>query len=241
MAIVNISRGDLVTASYFVGLALILDFFDGFTARMLKVSSPIGKDLDSLADMVTFGVVPGYTLYSIIALMTKAGSSVTHAVTIPDTGHNFPGSELLACCGFIITIFSCIRLARFNNDARQSDSFIGVPTPAATMVVMSLPLIFQIDETFYQRLDLINMRSAVLNPYVLVVFSLVLSYLLVMEVPLFALKFKTLGIKGNELRFSFIAASAVLLITLGYVGIPVIIGLYILLSIVNNIFLKPEQ
>jgi len=205
IALVQAFQGNLVWASYLVGIALVLDFFDGFTARMLKVSSAIGKDLDSLADMVTFGVVPG------VLMFTMEGGGYIY---------------------FIITIFSAIRLAKFNNDTRQTNSFIGLPTPANTMIFASLPLImkFQPDSQF--ALFIINFN------WILPVSTFILCFLLISEIPLFALKFKNFSWESNKLVYCFLMVSVILLISLKFVAIPLIILLYILVSIVNNIFLK---
>jgi CDP-diacylglycerol--serine O-phosphatidyltransferase len=224
LALVQAFKGDLVWASYLVGIALILDFFDGFAARMLKVSSAIGKDLDSLADMVTFGVVPGVIMFQLQNL-AFVSQSVSGDFTFESLWGGYNAIHCWSYLGFIVTIFSCIRLAKFNNDPRQSDSFIGLPTPANTMLICSLPLMF----TFNW-----NISGWLMNSVILEVLSLVLSFLLVSELPLFSLKFKKLSWAGNQLRYVFLASSLVLLVTLQFVGIPVIIVLYLLLSLVNN-------
>ncbi|MDO8999370.1 MAG: CDP-alcohol phosphatidyltransferase family protein [Bacteroidota bacterium] len=238
LAIVKIFEGNLVWAAYLVGIALILDFFDGFAARMLKVSSAIGKDLDSLADMVTFGVVPGLIMFKIID--TSRIVNMTAGMDIPGMGGVANDNAIYwpAYFAFIIPIFSAIRLAKFNNDTRQSDSFIGLPTPANAMFICSLPLIFNINQSFLSNEHIFNIGKIVLQPYVLCSLSLVLSLLLVSELPLIALKFKNLGWTDNKLRFIFLGLSVTLLIFFQYFGIPLVIILYILLSIVDNIFLK---
>lgn len=214
LGLLHAFRGELTTASGFVLIALFLDFFDGFTARLLKVSSPIGKDLDSLADMVTFGVLPGFFMYYLLQ-QSIAAQSV------------FP--QELALFGFVITIFSCLRLAKFNNDSRQSDQFIGVPTPANTMFICSVGYLYE------QGLSAV---SFLMEPWILVGICLLASYLLIAEIPLIALKFKKFRWKGNEARFILLAVSGVLLAIWQVKAFPVVIVLYILLSIVNNIFSK---
>jgi CDP-diacylglycerol--serine O-phosphatidyltransferase len=240
LAIVKVFEGNLVWAAYLVGIALVLDFFDGFTARLLKVSSPIGKDLDSLADMVTFGVVPGFVMFKIIEIARIINMSV---------GVDIPGITSVAnentvywpsYFAFIIIIFSAIRLAKFNNDTRQSDSFIGLPTPANAMFICSLPLIFSIDQTFLSNEYVSSIAGLVLRPYVLCSIALVMSLLLIAEIPLIALKFKNFGWKDNKVRFVFIGLSVILLAAFQFVGIPIVIILYILLSIVDNIFFKKK-
>lgn len=230
LALVQAFKGDLVWAAYLVGIALVLDFFDGFTARMLKVSSAIGKDLDSLADMVTFGVVPGVVMYTLLgaSLSDYQDDGVTVGTWI------FYPNEVLkfSYLAFVITIFSCIRLAKFNNDTRQSDSFIGLPTPANTMVICSLPLILHFQS------DLIFVNNLISNVWFLVLLSVLMSYLLVAEIPLFALKFKNFSWASNKLVYLFLITAFVLILSLKFVAIPLVIILYILVSIVNNIFLK---
>ncbi|RPD47221.1 CDP-diacylglycerol--serine O-phosphatidyltransferase [Hymenobacter sediminis] len=208
LALCYIFAGELETAAYFVGLSAVFDFFDGLIARALHVSSPIGKDLDSLADAVSFGVVPGAFLFQ---LLQQAGAGLP---------------TWLPYAGFIVTVFSALRLAKFNNDTRQSDSFIGLPTPACTLVVASLPLILA-NDTF-------QVTFLILNPWALLALTLVLSGLLVAELPLFALKFKSFGWQGNQVRFLFLLVSLGLLIVLGATAIPLIILLYVLLSMLTR-------
>jgi CDP-diacylglycerol--serine O-phosphatidyltransferase len=214
MALLHAFQGELAIASAFVLVALILDFFDGFTARLLKVSSPIGKDLDSLADMVTFGVLPGFFMYYLLQ---------QSLVSYPA----YPAN--LALAAFSITLFSCIRLARFNNDARQSDQFIGVPTPANTMLICSLGYLYETNA---------NGVAFIMQPWVLLVITVLASGLLIAELPLIALKFKRFGWKGNEFRFVLLGISLILLVVWQVSAFPLVIVVYILLSIVNNIFSK---
>lgn len=228
LAIVQAFEGNLVYSAYLVGLAAIFDFFDGFAARLLRVASPIGKDLDSLADMVTFGVVPGIVMYKLIGMSRLFKiASVTNtpdisAIAIENSNY-FP--QYFA---FLIVIFSAIRLAKFNNDNRQSDSFIGVPTPANAIFICSIPLILNHN----------NQHVFILNPYILSIISVILSFLLISELPLFALKFRNFSWRGNRIRYTFLGLSLLLLITLQYVGIPLIIILYILMSLLTNFYLK---
>jgi CDP-diacylglycerol--serine O-phosphatidyltransferase len=214
LAIYFCFNSNLVYAAYMVGLAAIFDFLDGMLARVLKAYSEIGKQLDSLADMVSFGVVPGVMMFHLIA------GSLTNQPTflgLPATVFPF--------LGFIITIFSALRLAKFNIDTRQTTSFIGMPTPACSIFVSSLPLILSHDS--------FNASSIILNPGVLAGLTLLLSYLLVAEIPLFALKFKNLSWKDNSIRFIFVLLAIVLGVILNFTAIPFIIALYILLSILK--------
>ena len=219
LAIVQAFEGNLVYTAYLVGLAAIFDFFDGFAARMLKVSSAIGKDLDSLADMVTFGVVPGMVMFQLLK---------TSLITGNEDFQVFKNNSFLVYLPFIIIIFSALRLAKFNNDTRQTESFIGLNTPANSMVICSLPLIIN------QHPEI----GTLLNPYVLCVLSVGLSLLLVSEIPMFSLKFKHFKWKGNEIRFIFLALSLLMLTTLQFLGIPLIIILYVLLSLLTNYLAK---
>jgi CDP-diacylglycerol--serine O-phosphatidyltransferase len=239
LAIVQSFEGNLVYAAYLVGLAAVFDFFDGFAARLLRVASPIGKDLDSLADMVTFGVVPGFVMYKLLQMTLLIeiadGTTVDGWIISPPLSADpiaieykkmiLP--EFIIYLAFLIPIFSAIRLAKFNNDVRQSDSFIGVPTPANAIFICSIPLI----------LEYSNIKF-VLNPYVLIIITIVFSLLLVSEIPLFALKFRNFSWRGNRIRYSFLALSLILLITLQFVGISLVILLYILMSVITNFYLK---
>jgi len=268
LAIVQAFEGNLVYAAYLVGLGAIFDFFDGFAARMLKVSSPIGKDLDSLTDMVTFGVVPGVMMYK-IALFGQQPyvEEASIGLQIQDSFW----SEIIPLCCFVLTIFSAIRLAKFNNDTRQSDSFIGVPTPAIAIFICSLVLVYGVKfpqtaglDAFYvflnnypEEMKNVSLATNYATPSTLEIIKLIIaklfvntpfnvflcivfSVLLVSELPLFALKFKHFKWKDNEIRFVFLGLCLVMLITLQFVGIPLIIIMYILLSVINNIMKKKK-
>ena len=228
LAIVNVFDGKLEWVAYFVGIALILDFLDGFFARLLKVSSPIGKDLDSLADMVTFGVVPGLVMFYLI----RQGVILDQALIFKPA----PNVKLLPYLAFIIPVFSAIRLAKFNNDKRQSDSFIGLPTPANAMLICSLPLIYNANNNLEHN----NLNTFILSPYFLCFISCIMSLLLVAPLPLIALKFKNFSWVENKMRFILLALSIIMLAVFQLMAIPLIIILYILLSIVHNIFFKKK-
>lgn len=213
LALYNAFRGELEYAAYLVAIAAIFDFLDGMLARLLKAYSEIGKQLDSLADMVSFGVVPGTILFS---LLSQSEASV---FGIP--------AYILPFLGFTVTVFSALRLAKFNIDTRQAESFIGVPTPACTLFIASLPLILATSGFLYDDI--------ILDPYFLLAVTFIFSYLLVAELPLFALKFKNLTWKDNATRFIFLGISVILLALVKFAAIPLIIVLYILLSIVKKI------
>ena len=187
---------------YCVIAAAIFDFFDGFAARLLKVNSEIGKQLDSLADMVTFGVLPSFVMF---AYLSEEGLGIYSFI------------------GFIIAVFSAFRLAKFNVDTRQSDQFIGLPTPANALFICTL---FLLKDQAY--------LSFVFEPIGLIVISLLFSILLVAEIPMLALKFKSFKFKGNEYRFGMILLGLVLIVFFQYSAIPFVILLYIVLSIIKN-------
>ena len=231
LALVKAFEGNLHWAAYLVGIAMVLDFLDGFTARMLKAYSAVGKDLDSLADMVTFGVVPGVVMFKMISFLTG-----TYLRTLSWETIKYNPESLLPYAGFVIVIFSALRLAMFNNDTRQTDSFIGLPTPANAMLICSLPLVFNFES--YQEFN--GAASFLMDAKNLGIISCVLSLLLITDLPLFSLKFRNYRWKENRIRFIFLLCALLLLITLGVGGIPLIIVFYILLSIVDNIFLKKE-
>lgn len=238
LAIVQAFEGNLVWAAYLVGIAAVLDFFDGFAARLLNVSSPIGKDLDSLADMVTFGVVPGVVMFKIIqyGILLESGFKDETGFLVTHDGNNW---NYIHYFGFIITIFSGVRLAIFNNDTRQSESFIGLPTPANAIFILSLPLIVKWDPTFVSEKHL--EYKVLLNPYLLLTTSFLLSFLLISPISLFALKFKHFKWQGNEIRYVFLGLALILLVTLQFVGIPLAIILYILMSIIGNLVKKRNR
>lgn len=196
-------------AFFFVSLGIFLDFFDGFFARLFKVSSPLGLQLDSLADMVTSGLVPGFVMF----LMLSNGSYGTE--------------NWIAYLGFIITLGSCYRLANFNIDTRQTDSFIGLPTPANALLILSLPLVMQHtnSELIYEFLK---------NQWVLLAITAFSAYILNAEIPLFSLKIKAFNFSKNKLQIIFLTISVALLIAFQFLGIPLVILFYVLLSVLNN-------
>ncbi|MFD2717993.1 CDP-alcohol phosphatidyltransferase family protein [Hymenobacter monticola] len=224
LALTYIFSGDLATGAWFVAAAAAADFADGLVARALRVSSAIGKDLDSLADMVSFGVVPGAILFHLLGMATgplreTSIAGMPMVAGIVKAAH----PPLVAYVGFLVSIFSALRLAKFNNDTRQTTSFIGLPTPACTLVVASLPLILAYDQ--------FGLRDVVLNPLVLLGLTVLLSGLLVAELPLFALKFKTLRWADNRRRFIFLLLAAGLLLALRAAAVPLVVLLYVLLSV----------
>jgi CDP-diacylglycerol--serine O-phosphatidyltransferase len=229
IAVIQVFEGNLVMASYLIGIAAVLDFFDGFAARMLNVSSAIGKDLDSLADMVTFGLVPGLIMHRMLSI----GYLVNHQAY-----EIIAQNQWMVYIPLIIPIQSAIRLAKFNNDTRQTDSFIGVPTPANAVLIGSIPLIVHWDTQFdLKHCEFIHF---LIHPYSLLILSVVMAFLLVAELPLFSLKFKQFGWKGNEIRYIFLALSLLGIVLFQYLGLAIAIVLYVGLSVVNNLLSKPK-
>lgn len=203
LGIVSIIKNYPVEPAYFVWIACVFDFFDGFAARWLKVSSAIGKELDSLADMVSFGVLPAIVMYQWI--------------------DNAADISALAYIGLFIAVFSALRLAKFNIDTRQSDAFIGLPTPANTIFITSL--------TFLPD----SIRPFVFSAEALIGITIIFSLLLVAPLDLFALKFKNFSWAENKIRFLFLALSIVLLVILQAGALPFVILSYILISLVSRL------
>lgn len=211
LAIVNIFNAKLETAAVLVLIAALLDFLDGFVARMLNAGSSLGKQLDSLADMVTFGVVPGMTLYTIYFMgstMRDMDSLWLHA-----------GQYYM----FIVTIFSCVRLARFNIDERQTSFFIGVPTPANALMVMSLPFILSNDR--------FGLSHLLYNPLFLVVLASLSAFLMVAAIPLLSLKISSSGFAQNRGLIILILLSIVSVVIFRYAAVPLIYVFYLILSL----------
>jgi CDP-diacylglycerol--serine O-phosphatidyltransferase len=208
LGIMQVFEGNLLMASYLIFIAGVLDFLDGFVARAMNSSSPIGKELDSLADMVTFGALPAFMVLKLF-LMSDASFGNDYYKYIP----------------LILAIFSALRLAKFNVDTRQSDSFIGVPTPANALVVASFPLILEYHPDY---------AHFILNPVNLIAYSLIMSFLLIAELPLLAFKFKSFAWADNQIKYVFLGISVLLLILLKFVAIPLVVLLYVLVSVVNR-------
>ena len=228
VAVIFAVNNHFIFAAFFVFLGIFFDFFDGLLARKLNVQSDLGLQLDSLADMVTSGLVPGIVVFKLLELASnsKAVTSIDEwSETMQWTGYTF---NLLPFIGLFITLASAYRLARFNLDEEQQSYFKGLPTPANALLILSLPLILE-----FQNNDLIN--SIILNKWFLIVLTILSCYILNSSVKLFALKFKNWSFKSNAVRYIFIILSIVLLVVLHFAAIPVIIILYILLSLFNNI------
>ena len=228
-------------AGFFVIIGAFFDFFDGFAARLLKVQGELGKHLDSLADMVTFGVAPGVVIYSFLS--------------------SFIEDSYIPYISFVIPLLSAVRLAKFNLDSNQSDKFIGLPTPANALFFVFIPLVFVLESLGWdyptvlthmngdyvsRPLVTYSLSTSETLKYFIIVGILLFSYLLNAPIEMIALKFKSFGWKGNEIRFVFLALCLViislsLLISSVFVSVPIIILLYIILSIINNLFKKKQN
>lgn len=216
IACVMAFNGNYLWVVIWVVIAAIFDFLDGFAARLLKAYSPIGKELDSLADMVSFGVAPALMVFRLLSdlLMTKPFNCLI--------------DEYIPYISFLLVIFSALRLAKFNIDERQSTSFIGLPTPANALFWISLCYGISIKGEFIQAIGL----------YPIIGLIVVFSLLLTSEIPMFSLKIKNLAFKGNELRYLLIVSMIVAVFFWGVLGIAGGIIFYIVLSAATSKLLK---
>ena len=212
VSILFLCRDRLLWAAGMIFVAAVFDFLDGFAARLLKVKSSLGAELDSLSDLVSFGVAPAF----IVAwFLSKTG--VCWWV------YNFNAFSVTA---FILAVFAAVRLAKFNLDPRQSESFIGLPVPAVGLFIASLPfMMFHIDKQS-------TLYCIVASPYFLLAMVVIFSWLMVSEVPFFSYKFKNLKFKDNVLRYFVVIFAIVALIILQWTALPLIFLFYILLSVI---------
>ena len=218
VAVVFILKGVLTTAVLLILLAAIFDFLDGMSARILKAYSPLGKELDSLADVISFGLAPGLIMFKLLET-SHFGEDV-----IPDLQSNLSLGELfIVGSAFLIPVFSALRLAKFNIDERQTSSFIGLPTPANALFICSLALIQE--HGSFPAIDTI-----LLSTPVLLGITFLFSWLLVSEIPMFSLKFKNLSWRDNRVQYIFIFFSVLLLATLQLYGITATVLLFIGIS-----------
>ncbi len=220
LAIILLMHNNTAYASVLIFVAAVFDFFDGMAARLLHVKSEIGKQLDSLADVVSFGLVPGMILYKLtsIAIIEYSG----------------PFWQILPYVSLLVPVFSALRLAKFNIDTRQEESFLGLPTPANALLIAALDSPMGISA----HLQTYPFLAFMFHPVFLASLAFVFSLLLVIEVPLFALKFKNFRFKGNEIRFILILTSVVLILFFSVASLVIIIPIYIVLSLINNFISK---
>lgn len=225
IAVIFAVHGNLKLAALFVMIGIGFDFFDGLAARVLNAQSDLGLQLDSLADMVTSGVAPGIVMYQLLSqvfgkpfYVTPGSWDMNQIIASFDWSY-------ISLLGLLITLASAYRLAKFNIDTRQTSSFIGLPTPANTLLIISLPLILQFQPESW-------VTEIILGKWFLILLTLLSCYLLNAEIPLFALKFKTWGFKENKVRYLFLLFSVVLIAVLKFIAIPLIILLYIMVSMI---------
>lgn len=243
LSIILAFQGYIDFAAYAILLGALFDFLDGFAARMLKTSGELGKQLDSLADMVSFGLAPGIIMMVVLtAVLSNTQAEVdlpNHIRTSLDAWmssileNNSFGThsydKLLPFTALIIPFFSLFRLAKFNLDKRQTESFIGLPTPANTFFFLSFPLILKSE---YGEMS--TFSEYIFHPLFMVILILIMSLLLISELPLFSLKFKSFGIRENVIRYTFLLISLILIIAVQVWAISLIVFLYLILSVVQN-------
>ncbi len=214
---------DLITTSLFVFLGIFFDFFDGFAARVLNAQSKVGLELDSLADMITSGVVPGIVMVQLLQL-SITGDSIDISQLFSSENWNASVYQYLPFFGLLITLASAYRLAKFNVDTRQTTSFIGLPTPANALLILSIPLMLE-----FQYVE--SLANIVLNTWFLLGITILSCILLNAEIALFSLKFKTWGFKENVKRYFFLFASLILIFAFKFIAIPIMLLLYFILSL----------
>lgn len=222
IAIIFAAQGNTVTASWLILAAMIFDFLDGFSARLLKAYSPVGKELDSLADVVSFGVAPGLIIYYLLneAILSNAPININT---------NVLKAVLLMMIAAIMPICGAIRLAIFNLDLTQSKAFKGLPIPANALAVISIVI-----ASHYTQSPLINSFTG--SPFLLILSTIILCLLMVSRIPLFSLKISNLKLKGNEGRYILIGLVLIDLVIFGPAGITLIIPLYIISSAISLVF-----
>ena len=257
VAILFVFAGRIDLAPLAIIAGALFDFADGFLARKMGVAGSLGKQLDSLADMVTFGVAPGMIMLVIMSMDVSGVEQFVHNRLDFAEGkvsqefqpeliyYGFFGyindllngevNWMIPFFALSIPFFSIFRLAKFNVDLRQTDKFIGLPTPANTLFFMTFPLVLA-----YGDVSDVDMIKKIFDPIVLGVLCVGMSVLLIAEIPLFALKFTQFGWKGNEIRYSFLLISAVLILFLKAWSIALIVFLYLVLSMIENLFNKKK-
>ena len=227
--VIAVTNGNLTVAGYFILAAAVFDFLDGLAARALKSISSFGKQLDSLADVVSFGVAPAMILYRLILLSYVGGSHGTDFDVMNPT----LGQSVILYSAFLVAVFSALRLAWFNLDPDQVKNFKGLPTPANAILIAAIGFVAESSLEF-------PFARIIFNRYFLLVFIALSCYLLVSTVSMFSLKFSSLGIRKNLLRYLFLLFSVVLIAAYGLPALAPIIVLYILMSLFNNLVVKME-
>ncbi len=227
--VISVSRGDLNLAGYFILAAAVFDFIDGFVARTLNRITAFGKQLDSLADVVSFGVAPAMILYRLILLSYVSSSSEADF----DVMNPSFGKSVVLYSSFLVVVFSALRLAKFNLDPEQTKNFKGLPTPANAIFIGALGFIAESSHAF-------PFASLTFNRYFLLAVVALSCYLLVCNTRMFSLKFSSFGIRENSMRYIFLLLAAVLIVVHGFPGLAPVIVLYVIISLVNNWFVKMQ-
>jgi len=223
LAVLFALEGKLTVAVLLILAAAVFDFLDGMTARLLKAYSPIGKDLDSLADMISFGLAPGMIMFVLLKF-----SLLGRNVMPGNYSHVSLWQGILISLSLLIPVFSALRLAKFNIDTRQTNSFIGLPTPANAIFISSLALIYEFGK--YKAFD-----TFLLSPASLLIITVLFSFLLVSEIPMFSLKFKNVSWQDNKIRISFLVIAVSLIAAFNIYGIAITILSFIALSFFQNL------
>ena len=223
MAVIFLFNYQIELVPYCVLISLIADFFDGFAARFTKNATDIGKQLDSLADVISFGLVPGAVLFQLLFQKYQSGPEV----------YSISKIYLYSSPAFLITLCAALRLAKFNIDTRQTNGFLGLATPAATVFVIGCLLTF-LHNSF-------GLAPYIFDQKVIYCIIVIISALMVSEMPLFALKFKSFAWKDNEAVYIFIILAAIMLPILKFVAIPLIIVLYVVVSAIANAMKSPDK
>ncbi|HAN78898.1 MAG TPA: hypothetical protein DCQ31_14620 [Bacteroidales bacterium] len=233
---------NLAIAAYLILVAAVFDFVDGFAARLLDARSELGKQLDSLSDLISFGVAPSVILYVLLK----------QALEIESFSFSLPFWQMaVLMSAFLVALFSAFRLAKFNIDTRQTSKFIGLPTPASALLIASLPLslaynpdmsgfLEPITTNIFYMLFVIYFQKEAVNVLVLLPIILFLSWIMVSNFQMFSLKFKNIKFKENVLRYTLVIAAIPLVIVFQPLAIFMVIMLYILLNVANNLIWKIE-
>jgi CDP-diacylglycerol--serine O-phosphatidyltransferase len=220
ISITMVLQGSFILASLFIFIAAVFDYLDGTAARLLDARSELGKQLDSLADVISFGVAPGIIIFQLLYLSCSGSSNILERLYIT------PYFALL------IPLCSAIRLAKFNIDLRQEETFIGLPTPAMAIFFASVPLVILLQPRLFSVIRLDFMVDFFSNTRILVMLSVFFSYLMISDFRIFSMKFKSMTWKGNEARYIFLLSSLLLVVLFSLCAIPLIILAYLLLSMV---------
>ena len=222
IALIYAARGDVTTASWLILAAMIFDFFDGFSARILKAYTEIGKELDSLADVVSFGVAPAFIIYIFI-------SSSAEELNYAPSGIKAAIASKIAFIALLMPVCAALRLAKFNTDPTQTSSFKGLPTPANAIGVISLVI-----SASYSDSALLKLFTGA--PFLLAIYTMLLSFMMVTRLPLMSLKIKSIAFKGNEGRYILGGLVLISFAVMGIAASTLIIPFYLLSSLISSFF-----